>query len=365
MTTNQYVHNIVKNFLTHFPIAYRSMQRVDHNDAPIFSSWHLEGSIWTHTMMVVSAMQSTAKHHKNIKELLVAALLHDVGKVYTREVNEEKQKVTFYGHPGFSTFLARDMLNKIDPELTEKQQQYILYLVNHHQVLFNLTDSMTDKAFQKLVDKFDNEEGSFLLSDLMLLRDADSIGRIATADGALDKGKYNQLEGTLTDNFLNYSQEGPTKKDDSPKAVIMVGLPGAGKSSYITEHLANYTLVSRDAQIEHLAGDMDYNTAFNTVDQKEVDNLYEQAFSVAIQKKQDLVVDKTNLTHNSRMKSINRLRDNGYSIKINVLMPTLLEVGRRNKQRTGKVIPPDVMRRMMTTFEMPFPTEGSISYIFS
>ena len=104
---------------------------------------------------------------------------------------------------------------------------------------------------------------------------------------------------------------------------------------------------------------------FNVVDQKEVDILYEQAFSAAISKQENIIIDKTNLTHKSRMKSIERLQAKGYNTQIVVLMPSLDTIYQRNKKRTGKTIPQKVIRHMMTTFEMPFQNEGTIKYIFN
>jgi predicted kinase len=361
MVIEEYTHTIVKNFKTHFPIAYKSMHQVSHNEDPIFSKWHLEGSIWTHTMMVLSAMQQHVKNHHAQKELLLAALLHDTGKVYTRNVDHKNQKVTFYGHPGVSTFLARNMLPKIDPTLSKEQQLCILYLINHHQTLFNLKDDMSGKAFQKLVDKFD---GSYdLLDDLIIFRNADSAGRISTKKEGTSSTQFVKLADAVAANPTTNTPINTTSAIDTPKAVIMVGLPGTGKSTYASSYLKDYTLVSRDAQITQLMGDMDYNEAFKLVDQQEVDKLYEQTFAKAVQMKENLVVDKTNLTHKSRMKSIRRLQDNGYRVKIIVLLPTLLTLHRRNQKREGKTIPTKVIRNMMSTLELPFQSEGSVDII--
>jgi len=363
MTNIEYAHQIVKNFITEHPLAYKSMQQVSHTERDLLSDWHLEGSIWTHTMMVVSTMCQLAEGFSNAKELLLAALLHDVGKVYTREINQEKQKVTFYGHPGLSTFLANSMLNKIDPSLTKAQRIEVLSLINYHQVLFNVTDDMSTKALYKLVDKFNTIKGWFLLTGIRTLRDADSLGRISISSGKLNEDRYDELMDILAYNYLNDTDE-PKQNSKQPTAVIMVGLPGSGKSTYSQQKFPDYTLVSRDAQVEHLGNGLSYSEAFKTVDQKEVDARYQQVFATAVQKKENIVIDKTNLTHKSRMRSIQPLKDKGYNITIVVLMPSIVTLYRRNAKRTGKVVPTKVIRHMMTTFEMPFANEGSTSYVF-
>ena len=136
MTATEYTHQIVKTFITRYPSAYKSMHHVSHNESTFLSDWHLEGTIWTHTMMVVSEMRRLLDPINYSRPLLLAALLHDIGKVYTQDINNDKSKVTFYGHPGMSTLIARGILDTIDPSLTREQIIHTLRLINYHQLLF-------------------------------------------------------------------------------------------------------------------------------------------------------------------------------------------------------------------------------------
>ena len=362
ITPNEYAHMVVKNFITKYPLAHKAMQQTSHNEPTMLSDWHLEGSIWTHTMMVLSfvchhANQTTS----NYKMLLLAALLHDIGKVHTREIKTDKEKVTFYGHSGVSTFIARDLLDQLDPFLTTYQKIYTLRLINLHQILFNVNDDMSDKSASKFIAKFNQNEDSFLFNDISYLRKADTAGRISIHPGVTTSKKLEELETTLL--YMNRTAT-PRVNESLPNAVILVGLPGAGKSTYAKQNFPHYTLISRDAQIENLAPGLPYNEAFNTVDQKEADALYEHHFSTTMGKLQNLVIDKTNLTHKSRMKSITRLQAKRYNVQVIVLMPTLETIYQRNLKRVNKTIPQKVIHRMMTTFEMPFQNEGQTEYLF-
>lgn len=52
---------------------------------------HLEGDVWTHTMM---AYTNTVKYKcSNIVKW--AVILHDIGRIYTRSENKEHKRVSF------------------------------------------------------------------------------------------------------------------------------------------------------------------------------------------------------------------------------------------------------------------------------
>ncbi len=142
--------------------------RISHNDPSlnIYSNWHLEGSIYTHTMMVLSHMQYLCKQMPSRqKELLIVALLHDIGKIVTKELKDE-EKFTFYGHANVSSFLASGILSVLDPTLSHEQKIFILRLINYHQIFFQLTDDMSDKAYQRFKAKFNTPEGYELVQAL-------------------------------------------------------------------------------------------------------------------------------------------------------------------------------------------------------
>lgn len=76
-----------------------------HYDIDNRNAWHLEGSVWNHTLMVTDVAD-----YFNDEYLLYAAILHDIGKVYTRKENHEKKRVSFYGHENFSIQSAIDFM---------------------------------------------------------------------------------------------------------------------------------------------------------------------------------------------------------------------------------------------------------------
>jgi tRNA nucleotidyltransferase/poly(A) polymerase len=65
--------------------------------------WHPEGSVWTHTMEVLSRAKPTVPHRW-------AAFLHDCGKAGTATLKENTDYYTFYGHAEFGAGLVDTLI---------------------------------------------------------------------------------------------------------------------------------------------------------------------------------------------------------------------------------------------------------------
>jgi len=97
----------------------------------------------------------------------LACLLHDIGKIKTRKVNE-KGVVTFYNHEIVGTEMAYEIGNRL--KLSKKQLHKLTKLVRFHQ--FSVTEEQTDSA----VRRFIRNVGPEYLADIVDLRVADRIG---------------------------------------------------------------------------------------------------------------------------------------------------------------------------------------------
>lgn len=359
MDIRTYAHNVISAFINNQSDMHSAMLEVQHTTPEFPSSWHLEGSVWTHTMMVVSHMLRIINNSnpKNAKALVLAALMHDIGKIVCQEFNEEKQKITFYGHSGVSTFSAYEVLSQLDPELSLTTQLYVMRLVNGHQIPFVFTDDMTTNAYRKVKAKFADDLQ--FLDDLMLLRQADTAGRISISEGGTDIDRMNLMRDEIADEQCDEQEFDWT---DAPHAIILVGLPGSGKTTIAERDYSDYTLVSRDACVMELGGGLHYDHAWKTVDQAKVDKHFEKIFNNAINRRENLVIDRTNLTYKGRKKFITRLKKANYAVTIKVVLTSLSTILARNENRIGKTIPTNVILNMMKSFEMPFASEGTVIY---
>jgi len=143
---------------------------------------------------------------------------------------------------------------------------------------------------------------------------------------------------------------------------IMIGLPASGKST-IANSLGQIVL-SRDNFVLELSGHNNYNLAFNSVDQVEVDTCFNNQLSELCNSGKSFIIDKTHMTAKSRNKSTQIARSKGYKIKFIVVMTSYQTILERNKNRDNKFIPEYVIENMMKSFEMPFDNEyDEIEYV--
>jgi predicted kinase len=146
-----------------------------------------------------------------------------------------------------------------------------------------------------------------------------------------------------------------------PKLYVLVGVPGAGKTTWIGHQDFNWDnteLVSTDRFVEQYAdvNKKTYNEVFEAYMPTAVKLMAAQVVAARAAGK-DIVWDQTSTTVKSRMKKFNMLPDYE-AIAVVFNTPELTELNLRLKSRPGKNIPSSVMVQMIRGFEMPTLSEG-------
>lgn len=156
-----------------------------------------------------------------------------------------------------------------------------------------------------------------------------------------------------------------------PICTVMVGLPGLGKSTEVKELCELYNRISMpvfvystDRFIEDAAAHFGktYNEMF-------VDNIEAATETMsalledAIKEQKDIIWDQTNLTVEKRRKIVERMRQAGYQVRCEFIMPPktvaeLTEWKRRLESRPGKNIPQNILTNMIESFTIPSVDEG-------
>lgn len=150
-----------------------------------------------------------------------------------------------------------------------------------------------------------------------------------------------------------------------PDIIIMVGLPGTGKSTLLEKYVGkNTTILSTDANVLTLGkaqGITDYNTAWKKFIQQAEKQFWSDLTSLTTAG-HNLVIDRTNLTRASRKRifDIVRKSPHNYSVQAWVFGMDIspYEWMCRLAKRPDKTIPIDALMRMGSTFEFPSVDEG-------
>ena len=145
-----------------------------------------------------------------------------------------------------------------------------------------------------------------------------------------------------------------------PKAYILVGVPGSGKSTWVLsqEWAKDCAYISTDKIVEEYAAERGktYSEVFKDFMPTAVDLMSDQVLLAKAQKK-DIIWDQTSTTVASRKKKF-RMLPNYYHIAVVFKTPDKEELARRLNGRPGKIIPEDVVKNMIDNFEMPSENEG-------
>lgn len=344
-------------FIKEFSDLYDKMKECDHGLSDKLNPYHEEGDVWTHTEMVLDALPSTVSD-----SVVVAALLHDIGKVYTREVTSEG-KVRFFNHASRSTFESIDILKTIYDKLSgffntfsvlnSDSFVHVLNLINLHYIFFNYTDSQTEKNAVKLAKKLYGYGLNFYI-DLVELIKADHAGRITN------------IKDKVSDDFMNLVKvkikeflEIPViSRDEIKNSILMlVGIPYSGKSYSIGDIKDIHdVIISRDNLVTDKFPHLNYHDAWKLVDHDAINLELDDMFKTAVKERKNIVIDMTNLSIKSRNKKLSQI-PKGYFKQAIVYYTGLNRIKDRVKERKDKKIDYSVLERMMNSFQVPLFSE--------
>ena len=145
-----------------------------------------------------------------------------------------------------------------------------------------------------------------------------------------------------------------------PKLYVLVGVPGSGKSTWVSNQkwAENCVYISSDKHIENYAAEQGktYNEVFKNYATTAVSLMLDDVVAARNEGK-DIIWDQTSTTVKSRKRKFNMLPDY-YAIAVIFPTPETNELIKRLASRPGKNIPTHVMRKMIDCFQMPTVEEG-------
>ena len=376
------LYNFLKNETNIFDMMLQTQHgfyNIIHNVDQL-NPYHEEGSVYVHTMMVVEYLIS---EFEGIRiETLVAAYLHDVGKIYTRTVDKETNRVRFFGHHGRSLFEVIDILKRIKSEVFGFQTlniEMVLYMINFHMVdKYDMPAIKTlAKMFSNSKDLFDCSLGIFI-DQLVNLLEADNFGRISRNVVTNMKLKQNkmwfeslkydilqEITDIITEKEVEIYHSDVAIKDkkekEKPFCLMLIGVPCSGKSTYVQHYKEGYDsiasekieIVSRDNIIMSMVDEnTTYEEAFDSVDQSKVNDLLDKQIKQLIKNKKDFIIDMTNFSTKARRRRLSLLSKD-YRKEAKVFIADSKTIFERNENREGKTIKKEVIESMMNGFMLP------------
>lgn len=340
--------------------------------------WHKEGDVWTHTQMVCEELAGMSFFRAlpitQRQEVFLAALLHDIGKI--RCTRMEGGEWTSPNHAIVGARMAREWLWKRYGLSGSKQactfRETVCWLIRYHAVPTHILTQKNPE--QRLIRIAANGElaEDFSLELLCLLSAADVRGRITErkqesleivelcAETAKDAGclkkplffstesaKYAYLSGRIVQPELEWYD------DTWGEVILLSGLPGTGKDTWIQKYQKEYPMVSLDEfrKQMHISPKEAQGAVIHAAKEQAMEYL---------RKKQRFVWNATNITALIREKQVRLFERYHASVRI-VFLETKWEEGiRRNQQRIQEV-PEQVMDDMLRNLVPP--ERGEAQYV--
>ncbi len=333
--------------------------------------WHGEGDVLTHTKMMLKALVELAAYQaldtKKQQAVFLAALLHDIGKPKCTRM--EDGKWVSRGHGIIGAEMARQAL-WLELGLCgtpEKQQlrETVCDLIRYHSAPVYAIDDPDGKRRLMRIAANGVQVPDFTLELLCLLSQADVTGRIsddkarqleqidlcrelARESGCYDRPfafpsahtKYAYLSGK------NIQPEQTLYDDTWGEVILLSGLPGTGKDTWIQENLPDVPMVSLDGIRREmgLAPEKNQTPAVEEGRKRAMEYL---------RKKQSFVWNATDLSPMVRQKQIDLFTAYHGAVRIVYLETPWQEQLRRNRERQyavpesaichmlSKLIPPE------------------------
>ena len=159
-------------------------------------------------------------------------------------------------------------------------------------------------------------------------------------------------------------------KFQQPVYVMLIGLPGSGKSTFIdqlrnklvTDFDSYFVIASTDKliDIEAQKQGITYSAVFDTLNHKVLAMQMKSEIHEAIASEKSIIHDQTNLSVKSRSAKLSSVPGTYIKIALNFNVDDKILAERMTKREksTGKIIHPYVMKSMVASYFPPSKNEG-------
>lgn len=332
--------------------------------------WHGEGDVWSHTQMVceeLTAMEAFRKlEERQRQEVFLAALLHDIGKIPCTKL--EDGCLVSPNHTAVGARMAREFLTVVcglgGIQDQVEFRETVCELIRYHSVPVHILDQ--EEPGRRLLKIAANGElsGDFTIRLLCVLEEADVRGRIF--EGIEESVETVYLCAELAEemgclnapfSFPSFYAEhaflsgrkilpGQDLYDDTwGEVILMSGLPGTGKDTWIGKYFRDLPVISLD----EIRREMHISPQES---QGPVAGAARERAREYLRRQKPFVWNATSLTPSLREKQIRLFQSYHASVRIVYLETGWEERFLRNRGRTNQV-PEEVIGKMMRNLVLP------------
>jgi predicted kinase len=325
---------------------------------------HAEGDVWIHTRMVCEALVDLPAWQTSARDvqqrLFLAALLHDVGKPHTT-ITDADGRVRSPGHSPRGARLARRIL--WNDGWPSSLREPIAALVRFHQVPYHL---LTSKDARGIAIRLTQ---TACARELAVLCEADVRGRTSKSlpeqldnielfrEFCSELGCFDRPYAFASDHaramYFHRRSRDPdwaAFDDTRLRVTLMSGLPASGKSTWISRHGGGEPVISLDDLRVEL--DVEPGEPSGPV----VARARERARAL-LREGRSFLWDATNLGRPLRSALIPLFFDYGARVRIVHVETDPKTLAARNRSR-GRVVPADIIDRLLDRWEVPDRTEA-------
>lgn len=352
----------------HVLLARFSWLRAMHG-VPQSPLYHAEGDVLIHTRMVTEALLVLDEWKKlsatNRQALFASALLHDAGKPDCTII-EETGHISSRGHARKGEKMARRLLwlgEELATPAPFTLREQIARLVRWHGLPLQFLDK-PDPARAVI------EASQYIrLDQVALLAEADVRGRICPDQGELldrialfrefcqEQACYTAPRAFASEYsrfvYLHSERGDPNYAayDDTRfEVVVLAGLPGAGKDTWLHTNLPDWPVISLDSIRREIG-------VSPTQDQGQVVQLARARARELMRQERSFVWNATSITRMMRRRVLDLALDYHARTRLVYIEAPFADILSRNRTRAASV-PEHIIYRLLNKLEMPDASEA-------
>ena len=341
---------------------------------PQDKKFHGEGNVLKHSLLVHDLADYRGLPEEKEYALRIAALMHDIGKVHTTQVNGDD--ITCPNHSQVGARMTREILWKKfglagTPEAINFRET-IVNLVRFHGFPPHVLED--EFALAKMYRAASNSllgATDFTMDLLYRLAKADMEGRICQdKDDALaavecfrDMAEqenilnwppvFDDSSAYDTHQFLNFKTgdcKNPCLYDDTEvEVVLMCGLPGTGKDSWIMKYMEGRRLSTEVISLDDIRRELKLKPGdTNGI----VIQTAKERAKEYLRDRQSFIWNATNITQSQRRQLVDLFETYKACVRIEYLETTVEEQKRRNHNRDA-VVPQKNIDEMIGKLQLP------------